>query len=356
MRVLMLKAMRIAAHASRAPAIALRAASTSTHNPEEVSKFSKLARLWWDEDSAAFGALHRMNQVRVPIVVEAAKAAAAARGDTGVASVGRTIRPLAHTAVLDVGCGGGILAEVRQRLARPADCVPLPPSATRLRAEACRQKGAASASPHLAPLMFRDWLEFMQALARVGADVTGLDASAENVAAAAAHSMIDPEIGERVLYEQLLVEDLAAQLSRRADSSPGDGHDGAAARAPDGGFDVVVSSEVVEHVNSPALFVAALAACLRPGGVLVMTTITRTALSYAGAIFAAEQVAGLVPPGTHDFAKFLRPEELSGMMADAGLEPAAPEPIAYNPVTGQWSRGGGRVVMQYALSATKPLL
>lgn len=185
--------------------------------------------------------------------------------------------------------------------------------------------------------------------------MTGLDASAENVAAATAHSLIDPEIGERVFYEKLLVEDLAAQMASRAKDGAERHLSGAAARAPVGGFDVVVSSEVVEHVNSPAVFVAALAACLRPGGVMVMTTITRTALSYAGAIFAAEQVAGLVPPGTHDFAKFLRPEELSGLMTDAGLLPGAPEPIAYNPLSRQWSRGGGRVVMQYALSATRPL-
>lgn len=301
----MLRAKRVAINAMASRAVALRAASTSTQNPDEISKFSKLARLWWDEDSAAFGALHRMNQVRVPIVVEAAIAAEAARGDVPTARSGRTIRPLARTSVLDVGSGGGILAE---------------------------------------------------ALARVGATVTGLDASAENVAAASAHSVIDPDIAERVFYEKLLVEDLAAQLAGAVEGSVAEEPlSGAAARAPAGGFDVVVSSEVIEHVNSPAMFVAALAACLRPGGVLVMTTITRTALSYAGAIFAAEQLAGLVPPGTHDFAKFLRPDELSGLMVDAGLVPALPEPIAYNPITGRWSRGGGRVVMQYALSGTKPL-
>ena len=116
----MLRAKRVAINAMASRAVALRAASTSTQNPDEISKFSKLARLWWDEDSAAFGALHRMNQVRVPIVVEAAIAAEAARGDVPTARSGRTIRPLARTSVLDVGSGGGILAELtKQALAVP---------------------------------------------------------------------------------------------------------------------------------------------------------------------------------------------------------------------------------------------
>ena len=188
----------------------------------------------------------------------------------------------------------------------------------------------------------------------------GVDASDENIAAASAHVALDPELAARVTYGAVMVEDLAAEMEARrarggraeAATAAGDLLD--ASGAPAGGMDVVVSSEVVEHVNDPALFVGALARCLRPGGALVMTTITRTPLSYAGAIVAAERIAGLVPPGTHDYDKFLLPGELAGHMRAAGLEPAAPEGIAYNPVTGGWSRGGRHVVIQYALTARKP--
>jgi ubiquinone biosynthesis O-methyltransferase len=188
----------------------------------------------------------------------------------------------------------------------------------------------------------------MQGLARAGATVQGIDASAENIAAASAHARIDPDIESNTVYRQVLVEDLAEELEHGVAAS---GRGAEASGTPL--FDVVVSSEVIEHVNEPKSFVQAAARCVRPGGAMMMTTIDRTALSYLGAIFAAEQLAGLVPPGTHDYAKLVRPSELREWMQQAGLTPQKPVPLFYNPLTGLWAVHGTRVAMQYAMIAKK---
>lgn len=187
----------------------------------------------------------------------------------------------------------------------------------------------------------------------------GIDASAENVAAATAHARIDPDIEERTTYRQVLVEELAAELEEAATlalhAKPDVETSGSRVQPVESSmFDVVVSSEVIEHVNEPEAFVDAAARCARPGAAVVLTTIDRSALSYLGAIFAAEQLAGIVPPGTHDYSKFVRPEELSAWMLQAGLKPQAPVPVFYNPITGNWWSHGSKVVMQYAMIATKP--
>jgi ubiquinone biosynthesis O-methyltransferase len=265
----------------------------STVDPAEVAKFGLAASKWWDESSREFGALHKMNAVRVPLVVEA----------LCPRSSQVSMRPLSGRDVLDVGCGGGILAE---------------------------------------------------ALARSGARVLGIDASPENIAAASLHASLDEEVLSRVRYANVLSDDLANWIEGHS-SPPTDKAEGLS--LPQGGFHCVVASEVVEHVADPDRFVTDLARCALPGGAVVLTTITRSALSYAGAIFAAEVLAGWVPQGTHDWSKFLRPEELQQCMHKAGLEVrGSVQRIQWDPVRDVWTRDnwdGRAPLIQYALVGYK---
>jgi 2-polyprenyl-6-hydroxyphenyl methylase/3-demethylubiquinone-9 3-methyltransferase len=144
-------------------------------------------------------------------------------------------------------------------------------------------------------------------LARLGAAVTGVDAAVENIAAATAHAA---QSGLSIDYR---AGELAAQNLDQ--------------------FDVVTSMEVIEHVTDPAAFVAELAARLKPDGLMILSTPNRTAASKLFLVEAAERL-GQVPRGTHDWDKFLTPEELMPLLADAGLEVIAMEGIAFSPLSG----------------------
>jgi ubiquinone biosynthesis O-methyltransferase len=199
-------------------------------------------------------------------------------------------QPLQGFRILDVGCGGGILSE---------------------------------------------------ALARLGARVLGIDAATENVIAAAQHRDTNPRLVGRLAYESVTAEALLERSTRTSE----------AAETP-GLFDAVVASEVIEHVRDPRAFVATCAGLVRPGGVLVVTTINRTVPSFLAAILAAEYALGLVPPGTHEWARFVTPEELSGAAEAAGLEVLADSGLAYNPITGEWCEMADLSV-NYALVARR---
>ena len=165
-------------------------------------------------------------------------------------------------------------------------------------------------------------------MTRLGAKVTGVDADAAGIAAAIAHA---GEMGLEIDYRAGAAEDLAAEGLR---------------------FDAVVASEVVEHVADKPAFVSALASLLKPGGVLVLTTINRTAKSRAQAIVAAEYILRWVPRGTHDWTQFPTPAELANLLEDAGFEVDPALGLVFDPIDGTFSLSADARV-NYALVARK---
>ncbi len=184
-------------------------------------------------------------------------------------------RDLTGLQVLDVGCGGGILSE---------------------------------------------------AMAKCGANVTGIDMSEEALGVARLHLL---ESGHAVEYRQITAEDLAIESRGR--------------------FDVVVCMEMLEHVPSPQSVISACAAMLRPTGHLMLSTLNRNPKSYLMAIVGAEYLLRLIPPGTHDYRNFIRPAELAGWVREAGLDVEDITGLHYNPVTGVHSLGGN-VDVNYLMS------
>jgi polyprenyldihydroxybenzoate methyltransferase/3-demethylubiquinol 3-O-methyltransferase len=133
----------------------------------------------------------------------------------------------------------------------------------------------------------------------MGAQVTGIDATERNIRVARLHAASDPLVAERVEYRTTTVEDMVAEGTE---------------------FDGVMCLEVVEHVRNPADFCSGLGSLARVGGKLVMSTMNRTPLSYGLAILGAEYIANIVPRGTHDWERFVTPEELTLMVEDGGME------------------------------------
>lgn len=207
-------------------------------DPTELKKFSDLAHRWWDPTSE-FRPLHEINPLRLEWINARA--------------------PLFGKTVVDIGCGGGILAE---------------------------------------------------SMARKGANVTGIDLSEKALKVADLHSL---ESGVQVRYELISAEDLALREPAR--------------------FDVVTCMEMLEHVPDPAAVVRACAALVKPGGHVFFSTINRNPKSYLFAVIGAEYVLRLLPRGTHDYAKFITPAELSRFIRHAGLELSTLKGMTYNPLT-----------------------
>ena len=212
--------------------------TTANADPAELAKFGDLAHRWWDPQGE-FRPLHEINPLRLDWIDRLA--------------------PLAGQRVLDVGCGGGILAE---------------------------------------------------AMARRGATVTGIDLSEKPLKVAQLHRL---ESGVAVDYRLMAAEDLAREAA--------------------GAFDVVTCMEMLEHVPDPARTVAACATLVRPGGRVFFSTINRNLKSYVFAVIGAEYVLRLLPRGTHDYARFIKPSELSRWAREAGLAPGELKGMTYNPLT-----------------------
>jgi len=166
-------------------------------------------------------------------------------------------------------------------------------------------------------------------LARLGARVTGLDPAVENIEAARRHAA---GAGLDIDYRAGRVEELAAEGRE---------------------FDAVVCLEVVEHVPDPAAFLAACATLVRPGGLMLLSTLNRTLKAYLLAIIGGEYVLRWLPVGTHQWDRFVTPEELARHLRAAGLAAPVVKGLVYNPLSDVWSVGGDTDV-NYLASAAKP--
>ena len=208
-------------------------------DPRELAKFSELAHRWWDPESE-FRPLHQINPLRLDWI-------------DGLAA-------LKGKRVVDVGCGGGILAE---------------------------------------------------SMARRGGDVLGIDLAAKPLRVAQLHAIESGTQG--IAYREVAVEALAAEMPVQ--------------------FDVLTCMEMLEHVPDPESVVAACARLVKPGGWAFFSTINRNAKAFVFAIVGAEHILRLLPKGTHEYARFLRPSELAAWCRNAALDPVATRGLEYNALT-----------------------
>jgi 2-polyprenyl-6-hydroxyphenyl methylase/3-demethylubiquinone-9 3-methyltransferase len=212
-------------------------------DPAELAKFSELAHRWWDKESE-FRPLHQINPLRLEWI--------------------NNLQPITGLEVLDVGCGGGILAD---------------------------------------------------SMARKGAKVLGIDLSTKALRVAQLHAMEAQTNG--VSYLEVSAEALALEKA--------------------GQFDVVTCMEMLEHVPDPASVVRACAALVKPGGWVFFSTLNRNPKSFLFAIVGAEYLLNLLPRGTHEFAKMIRPSELAGFCRQVNLDLHHTRGMGYNPLTRRYA-------------------
>ena len=225
---------------------------------DEVKKFDDLAAKWWDPDGE-FKPLHQINPLRVGFINERAN--------------------LEGVKVLDVGCGGGILAE---------------------------------------------------ALSKLGAQVTGIDASEQTIGVAQNHSNA---VGSDVSYYQTTIEEFIANK-------------------PEEKFDVITCLEMLEHVPSPGEIIKTCSTILKDDGDIFFSTINRNPRSYLFAIVGAEYILNLLPKGTHDYQKFIKPSELAKWIRDARLSQIETIGLSYNPITDNYWLGKD-IQVNYMVHAKK---
>ncbi|MGZ3305747.1 MAG: bifunctional 2-polyprenyl-6-hydroxyphenol methylase/3-demethylubiquinol 3-O-methyltransferase UbiG [Asticcacaulis sp.] len=246
----------------------------------EVARFSALAAKWWDVNGE-FAPLHKFNPTRVSFI-----------RDTCLAQFGdRLLTPTARSA----------------------------PSS-----ESARDPLSDSAKQNRAPFTGLQLLDvgcggglLSEPMRRMGFTVTGLDASEKNIGTARAHAA---QSGLDIRYLNSTVEQLAASGEVL--------------------YDVVLCMEVIEHVTDPEAFLRTCAALVKPGGVMFCATLNRTLKAHALAIVGAEYVLRWLPRGTHDWNKFLHPEEILGFLAGTGLAADTPIGVSYNPLSGKWALSG----------------
>jgi 2-polyprenyl-6-hydroxyphenyl methylase / 3-demethylubiquinone-9 3-methyltransferase len=233
------------------------APSSPSIDPAEVAKFAAMAEDWWNPNGK-FKPLHKFNPTRLTFI-----------RDTVCERFGRTAadaQPLKGLKLLDIGCGGGLLSEP---------------------------------------------------MTRMGAHVTGVDATAPNIKTAMVHAEL---MGLDIDYRHGTAEGLLA--------------------AGAGPYDIVLNMEVVEHVADAAAFLRSTARLVAPGGLMFIATINRTPRALAFAIIGAERILRWLPEGTHDYNKLVKPSEIvAALRGEAGLSLDEPVGVAYNPLMDRWSLG-----------------
>ena len=167
-------------------------------------------------------------------------------------------------------------------------------------------------------------------MARLGASVLGADAAERNIPVARIHA---EQSGLEIDYRCVTAEELAAQGEK---------------------FDVVLNMEVVEHVADPLAYLTACHDLLKPGGLMICSTINRNAKSFAMVIVGAEWIMRWLPKGTHDWRKFITPDELKGLLAQAGLRPEDATGFVFNPVTWTWALSATDLSVNYVTASTRP--
>ena len=244
--------------------------TATTIDPAEIDKFQAMAEEWWNPEGK-FKPLHMLNPCRLDYIT----GQIAAEFDRDLADSA----PFKGLRILDIGCGGGLLAEP---------------------------------------------------MARLGADVVGADAAARNIPVAQVHA---EQSGLDIDYRHTSAEALAAAGEQ---------------------FDAVLNMEVVEHVSDPQAYLNACHALLKPGGLMICSTINRNPKSYMMAIIGAEFVMRWLPRGTHEWSKFITPDELYALLRNAGLNPVDRKGFVFNPVTWTWSISARDLSCNYVTASVKP--
>ena len=245
-------------------------AHQTTVDPLEVAKFEAMATEWWDPNGK-FKPLHMLNPCRLDYINS--QIAGEYDRDLSAPDAFKGLR------ILDIGCGGGLLSEP---------------------------------------------------MARLGAEIIGVDAAERNIPVAAAHAA---QSGLNIDYRHTTAEAMAADGER---------------------FDVVINMEVVEHVADPLAYLTACQELLKPGGLHICSTLNRNAKSYVFAIIGAEHVMRWLPKGTHDWNKFITPDELFDLLSQSGMEPVDRQGFVFNPLTWVWRLSGRDFSVNYVTASTKP--
>ena len=260
---------------------------SSSVQKSEIGHFSKDAPHWWDENGP-FAPLHRLNPARLSYIK--------AQICTHYGRDEKALKAFEGLSVLDIGCGGGLVCEP---------------------------------------------------MARLGANVTGIDADAVAIEVAREHAA---QSGLEIDYQSTSAEEL---LSLHSPRKRGPSEDPRFRGEDSGVFDVVLALEIIEHVANPQEFVRTCARLVKPGGLVVFSTLNRTPKSFALGIIAAEYLLRWVPRGTHHWKQFIKPSELTKYARNSGLIVNNINGLIYNPLKGDFAISRTDIDVNYFLTAEK---
>ena len=237
-------------------------------NKKEIEKFSRIAEEWWNPNGK-FKPLHNFNPIRIKYIKD---------NIVNDFNIKTSSKPFKNIKILDIGCGGGLLSEP---------------------------------------------------MARLGANVTGIDAAPKNIPVAQTHAK---QSGLNINYQFITAEELANSESR---------------------YDVILNMEVIEHVNNPNHYLKTCAQLLKPNGLMICSTINRTSKSFLLAILGAEYILRWLPQGTHNWSKFIKPDELFDLISGAGLELVDKRGFILNPIAWEWKTSDRDLSVNYVTTSIK---